>query len=155
MDPERAAMFSRLALLRARLPHAMLADLQGGVAEVTVEEAEGSKTFRGKLSPETAAKLSGSSFGGRGGRGGGGGGFGGGGPELEHSGSFSVVVGADGMIQSFEIETSSSGSFRDREIKMGRKSAVSISAVNKTEVEVPEEAAAALTAPVESEDDIF
>ncbi|MBL7009583.1 MAG: hypothetical protein ISR76_11335 [Planctomycetes bacterium] len=148
-DPERLAMAGRMELLRAPLPHTLLADLGGGVEEVTREDGEGIRTYRGKLTKDAASKLSGTNFGGRGG-----GGFQG--PELEHSGSFSVVVTDKGVVQEFEIQTHSSGSFREREIEMSRKSSVKVSGVNATEVEVPEAVTVALAASVEeATDEIF
>ncbi|RMH03251.1 MAG: hypothetical protein D6702_06445 [Planctomycetota bacterium] len=143
-DPERRAMMDRMMLLRAPLPHALLADLGAGVGEVERSEGEGGAVhYHGTLTPEGAAKLGGLRR--PGGRG----------PEFEHSGSFELTVGADGRIQGFAYEVVSKGSFRGREIELKRSTRVVISGIGSTTVEVPAAAAAALASSGAGSDEEF
>lgn len=160
-DPQaanRRAAMNRMLLLRAPLPHALLADLDTGATEVSCEAAEGRKTFRGQLSPEAAAKFAtgGLTMGGRAGRGAPPEGAPAG-PVMENSGSFVLVVSEAGVVESLSIETVTRGTFRDQEFERKRTTDVKVAAVNSTEVEVPAEAAAALAeaAKAPAVDEIF
>jgi hypothetical protein len=151
-DEEWRAMRSRMGLFSAQAAHDLVQGFESKIAMVT-SSAEGGKTvYVGSLTPEGAATLTGAARFARGGRGGGLGGAadapGGGAdaaaaaPVLQNSGTFRIVVDANGRIESFTLDTLMSGSFQERAIERKRHVEYRFSAIGETKLEVPAEVTA-------------
>lgn len=125
-------MMGLMNLTRALPPHRLVKDMDGKVKDVVKSERDGKVVYQGALTDEAARQLAGA--GGRGGRGGDG-------PERTSSGTFEVVVGAGGAVESILLSTKTSMDFGDRVVEQERKSTYQVSDVGKTSVEVPADAA--------------
>ncbi len=143
-------MMNLMGMMMTQPPHTLMKDIETKVSDVTRTEADGKVTFHGKLTPEAAAALGGGGMrGGRRGGGGGGGegngggegrGGGAGGGNRASTGTFEVVVGKDGAIESIHVDTTTKFSMGDQAVEFGRKAAYSIFDQGKAEVKVPDDA---------------
>lgn len=132
------SMRSRFTLMGAGVAHELLAGLDGKVESVTRTEEGGKVVYAGALTGAGAAGLGG----GRGfGRGPGGGQ---GSPAVQSSGTFRLVVNAQGMPESAVFDTVTKGSFGERQFERKRHLELQISSVGALNLEVPAEVAAKL-----------
>ncbi len=129
-------MRSRMSLVTAQSAHEMLKDFETKIAMVARTEEGGKSVYTGSLTPEGAASMAG------GGRFGRGGNRGGGAAAFVNTGSFRFVVSADGVLDSFTLDTLMTGSIEERKIERKRHAEYRFSVVGTTKLEVPAEVTA-------------
>lgn len=129
--------FGMMNLLQLRAPHKLAEQVGGGVDAVTKSERDGKVVYSGKLTPAAIDVLM--PMGGmRGGRGGEDAEM----PERTASGTFEIVVGPQGAIETILLDTQMSIEFGERTMERKSKSTYTISALDQVEVTVPEAAKA-------------
>lgn len=129
--------FGMMGLLQIRAPHKLAEQVGGGVDAVTKSERDGKVVYSGKLTPAAIDVLM--PMGGmRGMRGGEDAEM----PERTASGTFEIVVGAQGAIETILLDTQMSMSFGERTMERKSKSTYTITDLDKVEVSVPEAAKA-------------
>lgn len=140
-EEEMRSMRARMGLFSAQTAHELVAGFESKIAMCAKLDEGGKSVYQGTLTPEGAASLSGAARFGRGNRGGGQG-EGGDAPVFQNSGSFKIVVDAQGRLESFTLDTLMSGSIQDRPIERKRHVEYRFSAVGETKLEVPAEVTA-------------
>lgn len=141
-EAEMRSMRSRMGLATAQTAADLLAGFEEKLAGCTRSEEAGKTIYSGTLTPEGAAALSGMGrmMGrGRGGAGAPAGEGGDGPPPIQNSGTYRVVVDAEGRVESLTLDTLSSGSFGERSFERKRRLEYRISLVGSTVVEAPAE----------------
>lgn len=129
--------FGMMSLLQLRAPHKLAEQVGGGVDAVTKSERDGKVVYSGKLTQAAIDVLM--PMGGmRGMRGGEDADM----PERTASGTFEIVVGAQGAIETILLDTQMSISFGERTMERKSKSTYTITDLDKVEVTVPEAAKA-------------
>ena len=157
-EEEMRSMRTRMGLFSAQAAHELVSGFESKIAMCARTEEGGKSVYQGTLTPEGAASMGGSSRFNRGGRGGGQGGAAGGAqggaagggqareggnaPAFQNSGSFKIVVDAQGRIESFTMDTLMSGVVQDQPIERKRHVEYRFSAVGETKLEVPAEVTA-------------
>lgn len=141
-EEEMRALRARMGLFSVQAAHELVLGFEGKIAMVAQSQEGGKTVFQGSLTPEGAAAMSGASRFARGGRGGGGQGGGAGGgdaaaPAFQNTGSFRIVVDANGRVEAFTLDTLMSGTFQERAIERKRHVEYRFTGVGETKVEVP------------------
>lgn len=127
--------FGMMSLLQIRAPHKLAEQVGAGVDAVTKSERDGKVVYSGKLT-EAAIDVLMPMGGMRGMRGGDEAEM----PERTASGTFEIVVGPQGSIESILLDTQMSISFGERTMERKSKSTYTISDLDHVEVVVPESA---------------
>lgn len=128
--------FGMMGLLQVRAPHKLAEQVGAGVEDVAKSERDGKVVYSGKLNQAAIDVLM--PMGGMRMRGGEEGDM----PERTASGTFEIVVGPQGAIESILLDTQMSISFGERTMERKSKSTYTITDLDHVEVTVPEAAQA-------------
>ncbi len=127
--------FGPFILSRVKVPHEVLKDFGGQIAEAAREEAEGKVTYKGTLTAAAAEAFAPQARGWRPG----GGGEGEQAPAPQVTGTFLITLSDQGAIESIVFETHLSMTAGERAIERTQKHAYTLSNQGAVEIEVPAE----------------